>query len=277
MQSKLINFNMIKMKNNKFENKFNKSKLRKKLRKNRMSKKQKDILKKMFISLLGLIFICVLIIVINKAKVLRVELIGLNFLNPIDIIEDAGLSKYNNRSFFSIPKKEIKNEIEKNIRLEVENIKLSFPDLLIINLREKETLFLLEADTGIYEVTDEGDILKNDVIYNYDVPYITGLTVSSTVSDTNAEIENDYTQYLISIIYEVKKNNRDIYNLISEINAFGKDLILYPRGYPVQIILEKYVKASKFVELAAVLKTVREQASKTYRIDFRFDEAITVN
>ena len=138
------------MKNNKFkdkfQNQFNESKLRKKLRKNQMSKKQKDILKKMFISLLGLILICVLIIVINKAKVLRVELRGLNFLNPIDIIEEAGLSKYNNRSFFNIPKKEIKSEIEKNIRLEVENIKLSFPDLLIINLKEKETLFLLEAE-----------------------------------------------------------------------------------------------------------------------------------
>ncbi len=261
------------MKSKKLESKFNESKLRKKLRKNKMSKKQKDILKKMFISLLGLIFICILIIIINKARVLRVELRGLNFLNPIDIIEEAELSKYNNRSFFNIPKKEIKNEIEKNIRLEVENIKLSFPDLLIINLREKEILFLLETDTGIYEITDEGDILKNDIIYNYDVPYITGLTVNST----NAKMENDYTQYLVSVIYEVKKNNRDIYNLISEINAFGKDLILYPRGYPVQIILEKYVKASKFVELAAVLKTVREQASKTYRIDFRFDEAITVN
>ena len=261
------------MKNNKFQNQFNESKLRKKLRKNQMSKKQKDILKKMFISLLGLIFICVLIIIINKAKVLRVELRGLNFLNPIDIIEEAELSKYNNRSFFNIPKKEIKSEIEKNIRLEVENIKLSFPDLLIINLKEKETLFLLEAETGIYEITDEGYIIKNDIIYNYDVPYITGLTINPT----NTKIENDYTQYLVSVIYEVKKNNKDIYNLISEINAFGNDLILYPRGYPVQIILEKYVKASKFVELAAILKTVREQASATYRIDFRFDEAITVN
>ena len=258
---------------NKFQNQFNESKLRKKLRKNKMSKKQKEILKKMFISLLGLIFICVLIIIINKAKVLRVELRGLNFLNPIDIIEEAELSKYNKKSFFNIPKKEIKREIERNIRLEVENIKLSYPDLLIINLKERETLFLLESDKGIYEITDEGYIIKNDIIYNYDVPYITGLIVNPT----NTKIENEYTQYLASVIYEVKKNNKDIYNIISEINAFGKDLILYPRGYPVQIILEKYVKASKFVELAGILKAVQGQASKTYRIDFRFNEAITVN
>ena len=254
-------------------NKFNESKLRKKLRKNKISQKQKEILKKMFLSIFGLIIICISVILIINAKVLRVELRGLNFLNPIDIIEEAGLSKYNKRSFFNIPKKEIKREIEKNIRLEVENIKLSYPDLLIINLKERETLFLLESDTGIYEITDEGYIIKNDIIYNYDVPYITGLIINPT----NTKIENDYTQYLASVIYEVKKNNKDIYNIISEINAFGKDLILYPRGYPVQIILEKYVKASKFVELAGILKTIQGQASKTYRIDFRFNEAITVN
>lgn len=257
----------------KFDKSFNESKLRKKLRKNKMSKKQKEIIKKVFLSLLGLIFICSLIIIINKAKVLRVELRGLNRLIPVNIIEEAGLSKYNNRSFFNIPKKEIKEEIEKNIRLEVENIKLSFPDLLIINLKERETLFLLESDTGIYEITDEGYIIKNDIIYNYDVPYITGLTINPA----NSNIEDDYAQYLASVIYEVKKDNRDIYNLISEINAFGKDLILYTRGYPVQIILEKYVKASKFVELAGILKTIQGQANRTYRIDFRFDEAITVN
>ena len=100
------------MKNNKFKNKFqnqfNESKLRKKLRKNKMSKKQKEILKKMFISLFGLIIICISVVLISKAKVLRVELRGLNFLNPIDIIEEAELSKYNKKSFFNIPKKEIK-------------------------------------------------------------------------------------------------------------------------------------------------------------------------
>jgi len=157
--------------------------------------------------------------------------------------------------------------------LEVESIKLSFPDLLIVNIKERETLFLLESDSGIYEITDEGYIIIGERVYNYDVPYVTGLTIDS--ADIKSEkIENEYAKYLASVIYEVKRDNRDVYNTISEINAFGRDLILYPRGYRARVILEKYVKPVKFVELAAVLKTLQDQATRTYRIDFRFNEAI---
>lgn len=249
---------------------FNESKLRKKLQKNKLNQKQKKLIKKIVLYFLLIIFIVGIIFVFNKAKVLRVEIRGLKLIAPITIIEEANLSDYNNKSLFLIPKKEIKQRIEKNIRLQVESIKISFPDLLIVNIKERETLFLAESKNGIYEITDDGYIIRNSSIYNYDVPYITGLTITST----NEKIENDYTKYLRSVLYELKTNNYDIYNLISEINAFGKDLILYPRGYQVQVILDKYVTANKFVDLVAILKTVHDQATLTYRIDFRFNEAI---
>ena len=185
-------------------------------------------------------------------------------------MEEAELSKYNNTSLFNIPKKDITSDIEKNVRIKVENIKASFPDLLIINVDERDTLFLLESNRGIYEITDDGYIIKNGNIYNYDVPYITGLSITQN-SD---KVEDEYAKYLASVIYELKKNHNEIYNLISEINAYGDDLILYPRGYQVQVILEKYVKAEKFVDLAAILKTVQYQGNQTKRIDFRFKEAI---
>ena len=142
--------------------------------------------------------------------------------------------------------------------------------MLIINVSERDNLFLLESNTGIYEITDEGYIIKNESIYNYDVPYVTGLNINPT----NKKIENEYSKYLSSVIYELKTNYNEIYNLISEINAFGNDLILYPRGYQVQVILEKYVKAEKFVDLTAILKTIQNQGTQTHRIDFRFKEAI---
>ncbi len=207
---------------------------------------------------------------INKARVLRVEIRGLRSLDAVDIMRESELSKYNNVSFFNIPKKEIKSNIERNLRLQVESIKTSFPDLLIINVKERETLFLLESDTGIYEITDDAYIIKNEAIYNYDVPYITGLSINSS----NKKVENDYSKYLSSVMYELKINHNEIYNLISEINAYGDDLIVYPRGYQVQVILEKYVKSEKFVDLAAILKTLQYQENQPHRIDFRFNEAI---
>ena len=246
------------------------NKLRKKLNKNKLSDRQKNIIKRTAVIFILIIIIAASIFVINKARILRVEIRGLNKLNAIDIMEESNLSKYNNTSLFNIPKKEITKDIEDNPRVKVENIKASFPDLLIINVSERDNLFLLESNTGIYEITDEGYIIKNESIYNYDVPYVTGLNINPT----NKKIENEYSKYLSSVIYELKTNYNEIYNLISEINAFGNDLILYPRGYQVQVILEKYVKAEKFVDLTAILKTIQNQGTQTHRIDFRFKEAI---
>ena len=246
------------------------SRLRKKLKKNKLTDKQKAIIKRLITIFILIIIILVLVLIVNKARILRVEIRGLNRLNAMNIMEEAELSKYNNTSLFNIPKKDITSDIEKNVRIKVENIKASFPDLLIINVDERDTLFLLESNRGIYEITDDGYIIKNGNIYNYDVPYITGLSITQN-SD---KVEDEYAKYLASVIYELKKNHNEIYNLISEINAYGDDLILYPRGYQVQVILEKYVKAEKFVDLAAVLKTVQYQSNQTKRIDFRFKEAI---
>ena len=246
------------------------SRLRKKLKKNKLTDKQKAIIKRLIAIFVLIIIILVLVLIVNKARILRVEIRGLKRLNAMDIMEEAGLSKYNNTSLFNIPKKDITSDIEKNVRIKVENIKASFPDLLIINVDERDTLFLLESSRGIYEITDDGYIIKNGNIYNYDVPYITGLSITQN-SD---KVEDEYAKYLASVIYELKKNHNEIYNLISEINAYGDDLILYPRGYQVQVILEKYVKAEKFVDLAAVLKTIQYQSNQTKRIDFRFKEAI---
>ena len=246
------------------------SRLRKKLKKNKLTDKQKAIIKRLIAIFVLIIIILVLVLIVNKARILRVEIRGLKRLNAMNIMEEAELSKYNNTSLFNIPKKDITSDIEKNVRIKVENIKASFPDLLIINVDERDTLFLLESNRGIYEITDDGYIIKNGNIYNYDVPYITGLSITQN-SD---KVEDEYAKYLASVIYELKKNHNEIYNLISEINAYGDDLILYPRGYQVQVILEKYVKAEKFVDLAAVLKTVQYQSNQTKRIDFRFKEAI---
>lgn len=246
------------------------NKLKKKLKKNKLTNSQKNIIKKIFIIFALITAVLSSAVFINKARVLRVEIRGLRSLDAVDIMRESELSKYNNVSFFNIPKKEIKSNIERNLRLQVESIKTSFPDLLIINVKERETLFLLESDTGIYEITDDAYIIKNEAIYNYDVPYITGLSVNSS----NKKVENDYSKYLSSVMYELKINHNEIYNLISEINAYGDDLIVYPRGYQVQVILEKYVKSEKFVDLAAILKTLQYQENQPHRIDFRFNEAI---
>ena len=177
------------------------SRLRKKLKKNKLTDKQKAIIKRLIAIFVLIIIILVLVLIVNKARILRVEIRGLKRLNAMDIMEEAGLSKYNNTSLFNIPKNDITSDIEKNVRIKVENIKASFPDLLIINVDERDTLFLLESSRGIYEITDDGYIIKNGNIYNYDVPYITGLSITQNSN----KVEDEYAKYLASVIYELKK------------------------------------------------------------------------
>ena len=95
------------------------NKLRKKLNKNKLSDRQKNIIKRTAVIFILIIIIAASITVINKARILRVEIRGLNKLNAIDIMEESNLSKYNNTSLFNIPKKEITKDIEDNPRVKV--------------------------------------------------------------------------------------------------------------------------------------------------------------
>ena len=65
---------------------FKENKLRKKLKKNKLNNKQKSIIKKIIIFLILAIIILGLIVIINKARILRVEIRGLEHLNAIDIM-----------------------------------------------------------------------------------------------------------------------------------------------------------------------------------------------
>ena len=174
-----------------------------------MSKKQKEILKKMFISLLGLIIICISVVLISKAKVLRVELRGLNFLNPIDIIEEAELSKYNKKSFFNIPKKEIKKYIEeinrKNYSLKIQN---NTEDELSILQNElyKITIMLKEqAENSINDKMNLKDSLA-DISHQLKTPLTSiQIMLDNIIDDENMpqDIKNDFIKDIRSEIQNI--------------------------------------------------------------------------
>ena len=71
---------------------FNESKLRKKLQKNKLNQKQKKLIKKIVLYFLLIIFICGIVFIFNKAKVLRVEIRGLKLIAPITVIEYANFN-----------------------------------------------------------------------------------------------------------------------------------------------------------------------------------------
>ena len=211
-----------------------------------------------------------LIILLRSSALLRVEVRGLDRLNAVDIINQSGVSVYNNKNLFFLPKDGIKSNIEKNKLIKVLDIKISVPDLLIIEVEERDTIALLEHEGRIYEVVSDNYIIISNLVVNYNVPYITGLKIE-TGKET---IENEYTKYIIDLLSQLKKDNKDVYDTISEINGFGDDLIIYPRIYRTKVLVEKYVKEEKIIELAAILKALQERGEYVSEIDFRFNEAI---
>jgi len=210
------------------------------------------------------------VILLRSSVLLRVEVRGLNRLNAVDVINQSGVAIYNNKNLFFIPKDDVRNNIEKNKLIKVIDIKIAIPDLLIIEVEERDTVALLEYEGRIYEVVDDNYIIINNLVVNYNVPYITGLEIEIG----NEKIENEYTKYVIDLFSNLKKNNKDVYDTISEINGFGNDLILYPRIYRTRVLVEKYVKEEKLIELAAILKALQDRGEYVSEIDFRFNEAI---
>ena len=245
------------------------NKKRKSIKTIKPSKKSKKWLIIIVISVILLTFIS-FIILLKSSALLRVEVRGLNRLNAVDVINQSGVSVYNNKNLFFLPKDGIKSNIEKNKLIKVIDIKIAIPDLLIIEVEERDSIALLEYEGRIYEVVSDNYIILNNLVVNYNVPYITGLKI-----ETGKEIiEDEYTKYIIDLLGNLKKDNKDVYDTISEINGFGNDLIIYPRIYRTKVLVEKYVKEEKIIELAAILKALQERGEYVSEIDFRFDEAI---
>ncbi len=245
------------------------NKKRKYIKSIKSSKKSKKWLIVIIISVVLLTCIS-FIILLRSSALLRVEVRGLNRLNAVDIINQSGVSVYNNKNLFFLPKDGIQSNIERNKLIKVLDIKIAIPDLLIIEVEERDTIALLEHEGRIYEVVNENYLIINNLVVNYNVPYITGLKIE-TGKET---IENEYTKYIIDLLNKLKKDNKDVYDTISEINGFGDDLIIYPRIYRTKVLVEKYVKEEKIIELAAILKALQERDEYVSEIDFRFNEAI---
>lgn len=252
------------------EKRINKAKIYRELMQSASTDKRKRAYIFIILFAVVLILFVSFIILYNSMKLLRVEFNGLVRTHAPAIIKEANLTKYSGKSLITLPTDDIKKDVEKNPLLKVSSIKRVFPDLIIINIEERETLVLLEYNGKIYEVSDDLFIIRENVIVNYDKPYLTGFIID----DKKLKVEEPYTKYILNLLNEIKISDISLYNTISEINAFGEDLIIYPRVYPVKIFAEKYIKAAKIKNIAAILKTLIDQQEYVKEIDYRFSEAV---
>lgn len=244
------------------------------IREERYRKEQiKQLIKRFFVLILILVVVIIIsasFLLVKNTKLNKIEYIGLKRLNALDIEYVANLVKYNKKSIYGVSAKKIREDVERHNLVRVKSIERHFPDTIIINIEEKPIIALLEHGGKIYEVTDDLILIRMVRVFSYDVPYLTGLSI-----DTNKSIiDDEYTKYLINTLTFLRTNDNNIYNMISEINAFDKDLVLYPRAYKTKVILEKNIKAEKLEKLSAILKTLQDTGKRASIIDFRFKDAI---
>ncbi len=222
------------------------------------------------IIILIIIFITIIIIsfYMDIFALRRVEVNGINRSTGVDVISIAAIPK--NKNIFFISKESVKNNIEKNPLFIVKDILLKPPDMLSITIEEREAIALLEYQGGLVEITADKYILKESSIYNYNLPYLTGFNIDLKI-DT---VEDHHTKYIAQILGDLYKNNINVFNIISEIDGSGIDLIIYTRGYNIKVITEKYVAKNKFIKLASILTLLKNSDGDVMEIDMRFDEAI---
>ncbi len=161
----------------------------------------------------SILIIVSFVVLFRSSKFLRVEINGLNRLSAIDIINNSSIRDFNNKNLFLVPLDKIALEVEKNPMLEVISVERKIPDLILINIKEKDTVALLEYNNNIYEIAYDGTILKQLDAFNYDLPYLTGFNIG----DNPYIITDEYTKYTIEMLNSLKDENKEAYDLISEI------------------------------------------------------------
>lgn len=198
----------------------------------------------------------------------NVEIKGNERVDAYDILALSELTDKEN--LFFISKNKIRDNVEKNILLKVANISFKLPNTVSITVEERKAIALLDRKGRIYEITGEGYILREKDIFSYDLPYLTGFEIDPKLKN----VQDDYTKHIITTLENLRKNERYAYDILSEINGSGKDIVIYPRGYNVTILTEKYVSEKKLSHVAAILQALKEQDKKASKIDFRFSEAV---
>lgn len=198
----------------------------------------------------------------------RVKIDGMIRSNSFDILSQAAIEQ--NKNIFLISREDIKNNIERDKLIMVRSVSISPPDMISISIEERETIALLEYSGGLVEITKDNYILNKERIYNYNLPYLKGFDI-----DLQSDIvENNYTLYIIKLLANLYENNADIFNMISEIDVSGQDLVLYTRGYNVKVLMPHYTTEKKFIDLAAILTLLKATEEQVVQIDNRFENAV---
>ncbi len=206
--------------------------------------------------------------------------IYLNFNDIIDIIDlKAG------DNMFNISLGKLKQTLELHPRIEHVFIKRELPNKIIITLKERKPLVLLnlkkEIGHCLYEIDKNGFIIgEHPHISNYDLPVVTGMEFNNTVP---GEQLNDATlRKILHALANTENKYYDFRRYVAEINikkVFKNfDVTLYLNYYNTRVLFGENFSEDKLKKLNELLITIKEKTKKKISdleyINFKYDEAI---
>ncbi|WP_210618179.1 cell division protein FtsQ/DivIB [Mammaliicoccus lentus] len=164
-------------------------------------KRRRQIQLGVFIGVILLVLLVVLYMFTDISKVDKVEINGEKIVAKKDI--EKALNIKSDSRIYNLPMSEMKSKIEKIEGIKNVEIKRRFPNDLIVNVKEYETIGLIKNKKGYEPLLENGSTIKK----------------LSTDLPIDVPILNDFTsKKLNKIVPELKKVKPKVKSMISEIN-----------------------------------------------------------
>ncbi|GAB1611748.1 hypothetical protein HB162lentus_03920 [Mammaliicoccus lentus] len=164
-------------------------------------KRRRQIQLGVFIGVILLVLLVVLYMFTDISKVDKVEINGEKLVAKKDI--EKALNIKSDSRIYNLPMREMKSKIEKIEGIKNVEIKRRFPNDLIVNVKEYETIGLIKNKKGYEPLLENGSTIKK----------------LSTDLPIDVPILNDFTsKKLNKIVPELKKVKPKVKSMISEIN-----------------------------------------------------------
>ena len=164
-------------------------------------KRRRQIQLGVFIGVILLVLLVVLYMFTDISKVDKVEINGEKLVAKKDI--EKALNIKSDSRIYNLPMSEMKSKIEKIEGIKNVEIKRRFPNDLIVNVKEYETIGLIKNKKGYEPLLENGSTIKK----------------LSTDLPIDVPILNDFTsKKLNKIVPELKKVKPKVKSMISEIN-----------------------------------------------------------
>ncbi|MBW0761301.1 cell division protein FtsQ/DivIB [Mammaliicoccus lentus] len=164
-------------------------------------KRRRQIQLGVFIGVILLVLLVVLYMFTDISKVDKVKINGEKLVAKKDI--EKALNIKSDSRIYNLPMSEMKSKIEKIEGIKNVEIKRRFPNDLIVNVKEYETIGLIKNKKGYEPLLENGSTIKK----------------LSTDLPIDVPILNDFTsKKLNKIVPELKKVKPKVKSMISEIN-----------------------------------------------------------